>query len=137
MFQKNMTTKEGFVEDKRRFDREGNPIQREGMNNPPEGREGVSAPEANAESIRRQGEIIRVLNEVQSVEARMSELARTLNVAEATLEALYYSLPPAEQRGVLQRLGVRDPKDLSFNRRIGFQPEQPKEPGEKLPHIGF
>ncbi|MFH0890574.1 MAG: hypothetical protein V1856_00900 [Candidatus Liptonbacteria bacterium] len=124
--------KEGFVEDRRRFDREEKPIRRDGEDPKTEERD----PE-NPENINVQGEIINILGEIKNAEAHMAQLAATLNSAVDHLNVLYESLPPQEQRAVLQRLGVKDVTELQTKRKIGFRPEESKAPGNRLGHIGF
>ncbi len=119
----------GFVQDRRRFDREGNRI-RPDVDVPAEPESGRAKEEAiSPEQIERQEKLATILRRIETLESQADVLLRQISLARTELEGLYFALPPRGQREILRRLGVEEtdgPRIFSKEKPIGFRPIESK-----------
>jgi len=127
-----MLEEKGFVEDRRRFDREGNLIRPEAeASEKPEG--GRAEGEAiSPEQIERQEKLVAVLRNIEILESQANVILEQVSLARTELEGLYFALPARDQKEILRRLGAEEtdgPRIFSKEKPIGFRPIESR-PGE-------
>ncbi len=123
---------EGGIVDRRRFNKDGEVISE---NIPPD----LPVEKKDSkESFEKQGAVLELLKRIDNIAESIAKLNFNLSQTSKEFDALFYSLPPEEQKVIKERLKIEDHTE-SGRDRIGFISGKKKEehhPARPSP-IGF